>query len=85
MPPQDHRIRQDARRKHLWGPPPAAPPPGDDEDATPIARTAYRDSFPVLDTSDLPPQPRSGLLRDRVTNMREACLRNGVSMLGVIG
>ena len=53
---------------------------------TPIARTAYRDSFPVLDTSDLPPpQPRSGLLRDRVTNMREACLRNGVSMLGVIG
>jgi len=40
----------------------------------------------VLDTSDLPPQPRrSGLLRDRVTNMREACLRNGVSMLGVIG
>ena len=56
------------------------------EDSKPLARTENRDSFPLMDPSELPP-PNSvnrGLRRDKITIMRETCLRGNQTVLGVI-
>lgn len=55
------------------------------EDAAPVARTENRDSFPRLDPSELPPRALpKGLLRDKITMMRETCLRGNQTVMGVI-
>ena len=57
-----------------------------EDDAKPLARTENRDSFQLVDPSELPPAQavRRGILRDRVTTMREICLRGQQTVTGVI-